>query len=221
MPDAMLYRTSRFSIFVSRAETRTSFRSSFRPTWTTSSSGISLGVRPTSSSAAYRSFRFTRTSWTSIADRPRLWMSSIPSRKVRPLQDKGIPDGPKRITCSPNGPGLPLYYYSGRPDIKMFAPRPPRRTRRSDPTARAPARTGSPSTANSVSRSATQMFMTVRPFGGVIGARFHGQDLQDEPYPPAHRLGTPGGVPRRRRRDLAGHRGPPGAFAAELVGGQP
>src|SRR3989449_1986096 len=54
-----------------------------------------------SSSAAYRSFKFTRTSWTSMAVRPRLWMSSIPSRSVRPLQDSGIPDGPKRITNSP------------------------------------------------------------------------------------------------------------------------
>src|SRR5947199_6401366 len=92
---------SPFSILASSEEIRTSLRSSFRPIWTTSSEGISRGVRPMSSYAAYRSFKFTRTSWTSMAVRPRLWMSSIPSRSVRPLQDSGIPDGPKRITNSP------------------------------------------------------------------------------------------------------------------------
>src|SRR2546423_4629749 len=121
MPDARLYRTSPFSIFSSRAEIRTSFRSTFRPIWTISSAGISRGVRPMSSSPAYRSFRFTRTNWTSIAVKPRLWMSSIPSRRVRPLQDSGMPEGPKRITRSPNGEWPPLDYYSVRPDISTFA----------------------------------------------------------------------------------------------------
>src|SRR6266508_3444805 len=101
MPEARLYSTSPFSIFSSRDEIKTSLRSSFRPIWTVNSPGISRGVRPTSSSPAYRSFRFTRTSWTSIAVRPRLWMSSMPSRSVRPLHDSGIPDGPKRITTRP------------------------------------------------------------------------------------------------------------------------
>src|SRR5438132_977617 len=65
MPEARLYRTSPFSIFSSSADVRTSFRSSFRPIWTMSSAGISRGVRPMSSSPAYRSFRFTRTNKTS------------------------------------------------------------------------------------------------------------------------------------------------------------
>src|SRR5437773_8845151 len=120
MPEARLYRTSPFSIFSSSADVRTSFRSSFRPIWTISSAGISRGVRPMSSSPAYRSFRFTRTNWTSIAVKPRLWMSSIPSRRVRPLQDRGMPEGPKRITRSPNGGWPPLDYYSVRPDISTF-----------------------------------------------------------------------------------------------------
>src|SRR6266581_1577052 len=101
MPEARLYSTSPFSIFSSRDEIRTSLRSSFRPIWTVSSPGISRGVRPTSSSPAYRSFKLTRTSWTSMAVRKSLWMSSMPSRSVRPLHDSGIPDGPKRITTRP------------------------------------------------------------------------------------------------------------------------
>src|SRR5438552_4547041 len=115
---------SPFSILASREEIRTSLRSSFRPIWTTSSPGISRGVRPRSSSPAYRSFKFTRTSWTSIAVRPRLWMSSIPSRSVRPLHESGIPDGPKRITNSPRTKKTTLDYYSDLPDISIFAPEP-------------------------------------------------------------------------------------------------
>src|SRR5256712_9189927 len=87
-----------------------------------SSPGISRGVRPRSSSPAYRSLRFTRTSWTSIAVRPRLWMSSIPSLSVRPLHDSGIPEGPKRITNSPLTKKTTRDYYSGLPDISIFAP---------------------------------------------------------------------------------------------------
>src|SRR5438445_1219874 len=57
-----------------------------------------------------------------IAVRPRLWMSSIPSLSVRPLHDSGIPEGPKRITNSPPTKKPPLDYYSGLPDISIFAP---------------------------------------------------------------------------------------------------
>src|SRR2546430_7990441 len=121
MPEARLYRTSPFWIFSSSADVRTSFRSTFRPIWTISSAGISRGVRPMSSSPAYRSFRYTGPNGTSIAVKPRLWMSSIPSRRVRPLQDRGMPEGPKRITRSPNGGWPPLDYYSVRPDISTFA----------------------------------------------------------------------------------------------------
>src|SRR5438309_434413 len=42
-------------------------------------------------------------------------------RRVRPLQDSGMPEGPKRITRSPNGGWPPLDYYSVRPDISTFA----------------------------------------------------------------------------------------------------
>src|SRR5437879_5164875 len=60
-----------------------------------------------------------------MAVRPRLWMSSMPSRSVRPLQDSGIPEGPKRITNSPPTKKTTLDYYSGLPDISIFAPRRP------------------------------------------------------------------------------------------------
>src|SRR5207245_1119696 len=115
IPDARLYKTSPFSIFSSRDDTRTSLRSSLRPIWTTSSPGISRSVRPRSSSPAYRSFRFTRTSWTSIAVKPRLWISSMPSRTVRPLHAKARPspdlqgpdrhDRPQPPTRGPGTPG--------------------------------------------------------------------------------------------------------------------
>jgi len=49
-------------------------------------------------------------------------MSSIPSRSVRPLQDSGIPEGPKRITNSPPTKKTTLDYYSDLPDISIFAP---------------------------------------------------------------------------------------------------
>src|SRR2546428_13950413 len=65
-----------------------------------------------------------RTSWTSIAVRPRLWMSSMPSLSVRPLHDSGIPEGPKRIMNSPPTKKPPLDYYSGLPDINIFASAP-------------------------------------------------------------------------------------------------
>src|SRR6266581_4702832 len=57
-----------------------------------------------------------------MAVRPRLWMSSMPSLNVRPLHDSGIPEGPKRITNSPPTKKTPLDYYSGLPDISIFAP---------------------------------------------------------------------------------------------------
>src|SRR5438132_11135007 len=51
-------------------------------------------------------------------------MSSIPSLSVRPLHDSGIPEGPKRITNSPLTKKTTLDYYSGLPDINIFASAP-------------------------------------------------------------------------------------------------
>src|SRR3989442_5869535 len=51
-------------------------------------------------------------------------MSSMPSLSVRPLHDSGIPEGPKRIMNSPPTKKPPLDYYSGLPDINIFASAP-------------------------------------------------------------------------------------------------
>src|SRR5438034_8575338 len=193
MPEARLYRTSPFSIFSSRADVMTSLRSSLRPIWTISSAGISRGVRPMSSSPAYRSFRFTRTSWTSIAVKPRLWMSSIPSRSVRPLQDRGMPEGPKRITRSPNGGRPPFDYYSVSPDISTFAGRRLRRgglgRRRPGRALHVPTKTRWLFAFSEILRRkprtgkrAPQMFKLVRSLATVTEALFMAKTSKTNPY---------------------------------------
>ena len=64
---------------------------------TTKFSVTSRMVRPTSSSSAGRLYAPARTICTSRALRLRLWTSSMPSFRVRPLQDRGMPAGPNLI----------------------------------------------------------------------------------------------------------------------------
>src|SRR5207247_10990144 len=52
---------------------------------------------------------------------PTFIMTTYPSRKIRPLQNRQKPKSPKRSTRSPNGGWPPLDYYSVRPDISTFA----------------------------------------------------------------------------------------------------
>src|SRR2546422_114160 len=66
-----------------------------------------------------------------------------------------------------------------------------------------------------------QTFKSVPTLQREAEARFHGQDLQDEPQPPTRGPGTPGRFPRGGIRDLAGRGGPTRTVSQELVRGQP
>ncbi len=66
----------------------------------TKSSVMSFRVIPTSSSSGYLIWMVGLTIWTSMAVRLRLWTSSMPSFRVRPLHESGIPAGPNLIMVS-------------------------------------------------------------------------------------------------------------------------
>src|SRR6266705_7047561 len=137
-------------------------------------------------------------------------MSSMPSRSVRPLQDSGIPDGPKRITTRPpRGVPAPTIILERLILIVLRDGLVYRRRERSPP---------GESGADPVR---AQTFKSSTPFNAHRKARFHGQDPEDEPSPPARRARAAGGLPQGRGADLAGRRRAPRAVSKELVGGQP
>src|SRR5437660_12626403 len=119
-------------------------------------------------------------------------MSSIPSRRVRPLQDSGMPEGPKRITRSPNGGWPPLDYYSVRPDISTFAALDAAsgvRRRPAGPVAHEtpPRRRGSSSfrldpRKAAHQEAATQMFKLVRSFWRRTEALFMAKPSKTNPH---------------------------------------
>src|SRR3972149_11939272 len=112
-------------------------------------------------------------------------MSSIPSRRVRPLHDNGMPEGPKRITRSPNGAAPPLDYYSGAPDINRFA-----RKRswgsgfRLSRVLPRPATSLGSSSAQTLRglRARAQMFKSTSPFGVRIEALFMAKPSKTNPH---------------------------------------
>src|SRR3990172_13153857 len=160
----------------------------------------------------------------------------MPSRSVRPLQDRGIPDGPKRIMGS-RARDVGGQYYSVGPDIKALCATgqsgmpghcrvDERRHSRSERSSRVPSREPSgpgPAIGNDLTLLSLQMFIAGTPLSPL--PRFFSmptpfktnprlrrvvqelRDLSRENQVAVWRGG--GGPPRRAPRDRAGGEPPP------------